>query len=163
MKKFMTEAELKAFLELLESLKNIFIDLGKKRGSKTDFVSLWVKNRIGFNKDLKDGHDAEIVAAFFCALVGANVVASAKADEHGADLIVNGLPIQIKLDWTDGSCDDDYKYRWVWVDGFKENVEVVYLHKNEPWDKTMDRLLPKLRINKEDAKIIREVWDWFTS
>lgn len=30
MKKFMTKEELKTFLELLESLKNIFIDLGKK-------------------------------------------------------------------------------------------------------------------------------------
>lgn len=53
MKKVMTEEELRVFLELLEALKNIFIDLGKKGGFKSDFVSLWVKNRIGFNKDLK--------------------------------------------------------------------------------------------------------------
>lgn len=161
MKKFMTEEELKAFLELLESLKNIFIDLGKKGGSKSDFVSLWVKNRIGFNKDLKDGHDAEIVAAFFCALVGANVIASAKADKYGADLIVNGLPIQIKLDWKGGSCDDEYKYKWVWIDGYKESVEVVYLHRTDDWKQTVERLLPGIKLKRSVANTIKEVWEWF--
>lgn len=161
MKKFMTEEELRVFLELLEALKNIFINLGKKGGSKSDFVSLWVRNKIGFNKDLKDGHDAEIVAAFFCALVGANVIASATADKYGADLIINGTPIQIKLDWKDGSCDDEYKYKWVWVDGYKESIEVVYLHRTEDWKQTVERLLPGIKLKRGVADTIKEVWEWF--
>lgn len=160
----MNKKSLNILLNELDSIKKRAIYIGEKGGDFKSFIKFYTKNKVGM-KFNKDGHSIEVVAAYICARVGANVISSAKLDRLGADLIVNGLPIQIKYNWLEGLFDWQYKEKYIWVYGEKEYINVVYPQKKDNATEALSKLLLSdgIKLSTKEKEDIKEVWKWATS
>lgn len=150
---------------VLNKFKNEAAELGKNGISKAKFQEWYGKNRIGILFE-KDGHCAEVVAAYMCGLIGANVEADAMADFKGVDLVVNGIPVQIKYDWDEGSLDAKYEGRYWVIDGYREPVIVVYPGRNDDGLDALSKLTQsdarKIHLSAATKRIIVSIWHWFS-
>lgn len=150
---------------ILNGFKQKAAELGYHGVSNTAFRTWYGENRIGFDFN-KDGHCAEVVCAYMCGLIGANVEADAQADFHGVDLIVNGLPVQIKYDWDEGSWDAKYEGRYWVIDGYREPVIVVYPGRNDDGLDALSKLTQsdarKMHLSVATKRIIVSIWHWFS-
>lgn len=160
----MTKEEREA-IYILNGFKQKAAELGYRGVSDTAFRTWYGENRIGFDFN-KDGHCAEVVCAYMCGLVDANTVADAQADFRGVDLVVNGLPIQIKYDWEDGSWDFKYEGRTWTVDSYRESIVVVYPGREDNGIDALSKLLQsdarKIRLSAEVKRTIISIWFWFS-
>mgnify|MGYP006956372644 CR=1 FL=1 len=160
----MNKKDLNNLLKNLDSFKKQAIRIGEEGGDFKIFIKFYTANKIGI-KFNKDGHNIEVVAAYMAARIGANVICSAKADRLGADLIINGLPIQIKYNWVEGLFDWEYEDRYIWIYDDKEYITVVYPQEKDNAIKALSRFIlsdaSKLRLSEQTIKDVTSIWDWF--
>lgn len=160
----MTKKEREA-VYILNGFKQKAAELGYRGVSDTAFRTWYGENRIGFDFN-KDGHCAEVVCAYMCGLVGANVEIDAKADFRGVDLVINGIPVQIKYDWEEGSWDAKYEGRTWWIDGYKEPIVVVYPSRKDNGIDALSKLTQsdayKMRLSAKISRAIVKIWFWFS-